>query len=897
MRDVRGAIEAAAGGTGGFVALRGEPGIGKTRLILEAVSLATSKGFATGRGAAIVESVALYHPWAEALRPLGLEHLLREEVQPRLVGVYLLSGSGLLAAKAEREGVRVQADLFAAMSSAVAAFLHDAITRAAGEVEGDLMRFAHGRRGVCVLRADGFALAALVEGRESEQLLADLRTAAEEIEAAAGDRVRRWRGDQEDHSAAERALRSLLDPGRYDGSQAQHDSQSRRLGLFENALRGIARKSESSPLLIALDDLQWADPSSLALLHHLARNIRAHRVLILGSYRVAGGDEDAELVNALGKMRREELLKEIDVTRLTPEECRALAEQELGRHSLPDAFFGVLARETEGNPLFVREVLRSLEGEGAIARDVSAGATLAHPLQHLQVPPRVRDVVARRLARLGREERALLDAASVFGTSFRGAHLARVAGEPEARVLRELTAIGRAHGIVRHDGREWRFDHSLLREVVYEELPPDLRELYHRSAADAIEALASNAIEFVAPALAHHYASGREPERALRFARLAAEAAERDLAPEQAAERYRFAVSVARGMTESPSWRQSLVALLMAAGRLDFDTGRWELAVESLEEAVRLAAPPDVPPATAAEARLGLGRVLARFNEFDRAEAMYRAALDLARESPGEGGGLLEARAMHGLGYVEWRRARYPESISLLEKALAAAERAGDRTLSALACIDLGNVRADRGEPERAAELQRRAIELMPPGNHLELSRAWNNLGDAMMKAKRWDDALAAFRECYEIGRRLSLRASVGWGAFNTAEVYLLTSRHREAMEWLSRAEEAMATVGDRIATLGIQRNYGQLYAFQGQWALAERHFDEAVRIARAIGVPHSVGEALAVYAGALLEQPGAPAKERAREMLDEAAEIFARLGISSWTSRVEELRAAAGQG
>src|SRR3990172_6716434 len=288
---LRALLRDAKEGKGSLLVLRGEAGIGKTRLVQETLALGLREGFATGLGTCLSETVALYHPWQEALRPIGLAHVLGEPPPPLLKAIYVIASGGRLVAEAEREGVASDPDLFASMLTAVGDFLRDALGSSV-DVEGPVLRMSTGKTGLVVRRAADFAIAALIEGHETEAFLDDLRDLAEGIGRKWGQALTGWDGQREKVVGMEAPLNGLLGSLKYRGAETMTmmtDATLRREVLFHNVLLGLQRKAEVQQVLLVLDDLQWSDPSSLALIHYVARNIRQHRVAILGTSRTEEG--------------------------------------------------------------------------------------------------------------------------------------------------------------------------------------------------------------------------------------------------------------------------------------------------------------------------------------------------------------------------------------------------------------------------------------------------------------------------------------------------------------------------------------------------------------------------------------------------------------------------------
>jgi predicted ATPase len=152
--------------------------------------------------------------------------------------------------------------------------------------------------------------------------------------------------------------------------KANLNFQQERDRLFESICELVIEISENRPLLLVLDDLQWADDGTLQVLHYLARNIRSHKVLILGTYCPEdlnnNGGKSNSLPETIRRMRIEKLFSEIKLNRFNEKCTTLMIESLVGKQSLPNGFSKMLFKESEGNPFFIEEVLKSLVNEGLI---------------------------------------------------------------------------------------------------------------------------------------------------------------------------------------------------------------------------------------------------------------------------------------------------------------------------------------------------------------------------------------------------------------------------------------------------------------------------------------------------------------------------------------------------
>lgn len=288
--------------------------------------------------------------------------------------------------------------------------------------------------------------------------------------------------------------RSIPDPPEVDPQRAE----TRLLVAVERLLH-----RQRAPFVIILEDLHWADPASVVVLQRLARSVTSSPWLVIASYR---DDERRGLPDELPGAER------LALPRLTRAEVAQLCGSMLGEVGTDPALVSLLARETEGNALFVVEAVRSLAEEaGALARIGARG----------QLPAQVaaggiQAVLRRRLARVPAPARALLTAAAVFGRELDLRVLAVAVGERSADIEADLAACT-ASAVLEVKEDTFRFSHDRLRGELLTALPEDERATWHGRIGEAIERVHAEDLDPHAAALAHHYAQAQVPRREAHF--------------------------------------------------------------------------------------------------------------------------------------------------------------------------------------------------------------------------------------------------------------------------------------------------------------------------------------------------------------------------------------------
>ncbi len=229
-------------------------------------------------------------------------------------------------------------------------------------------------------------------------------------------------------------------------------------------------------ILVVIDDLHSADRASLLLLHFLARELRSMRMLVIASYRDVEARMDAEAGELLSRIAREGMT--LSLSRLGPESVGSFLRKRSGAAlgANLDAVENTLFERTQGNPLFLTEMARLLDDQGAAA--IAAGA----------VPDGVRDVIRQRLRNVPVSARPLLDLAAVAGDEPDVALLAAASGRHTSDVDLTLSEAVRTGVLAVRAGRR-RFSHALVREVLYRDLDPENRRVLHGQVATALERL------------------------------------------------------------------------------------------------------------------------------------------------------------------------------------------------------------------------------------------------------------------------------------------------------------------------------------------------------------------------------------------------------------------------
>jgi predicted Ser/Thr protein kinase len=279
--------------------------------------------------------------------------------------------------------------------------------------------------------------------------------------------------------------------------------QQRRV-MFDAYTEYVRRATQKSAVVLLLDDLHWADESSLQLLLHLAPHLAALRVLAIGTYRDVELDTERPFARTLETLLRQRLATRITVKRLGASGVERMLATMSGAPP-PSSLVRVVHEETDGNPFFVEEVFQHLAEEGRLFDEHGHWKADLRP-DDIDVPEGVRLVISRRLERLGEDARRILTAAAVIGRSFSLDLLQAIVDASDDAVLDLVEQAERAHLLQAERGRDARYSfvHELIRSTLVSAMSLPRRQRLHAKIADALERLRSVTRDTHISMLAHH---------------------------------------------------------------------------------------------------------------------------------------------------------------------------------------------------------------------------------------------------------------------------------------------------------------------------------------------------------------------------------------------------------
>jgi class 3 adenylate cyclase/tetratricopeptide (TPR) repeat protein len=545
------------------------------------------------------------------------------------------------------------------------------------------------------------------------------------------------------------------------------------------------------PVAVLIDDLHWADASSLELLQHIARHTRVDRILLVGTYRDVEIHRQHPLEATLLTLNRERLVEEMPIRRLDFHDTTALIGAILGDAEPPLELVQLLYRQTEGNPFFIEEVVRSLVERGDVYRKGDRWEWRA--VEEIEVPKSIRAVIGQRLSRLSEGTQTVLREASVLGLAFTFKDLQGISNRSEDEVegaLEEAIVAGLVHETERE---AYAFNHGLTQATLYAELPSRRKRRLHRAAGEALSRLPERVRDRRAGELAWHFLEGDDPAQALPYTILAGDRARDVFAFSEAENHYRVALDLAHELGDVTSEAMVLERLAAVLRTI----ARYDEALQLLNDAVQLhRAAGNVKGERQATAHIGRVHALRGTPEdgirriralLDQIEAATDINGDTRGESPTAQPGVASLYAALANLYEEGER--FSDQLVAAERALELARAVGDERILAESEMWRAAALAELGDPDDARQMLEDVIPLAEStGDLLTLSRAFNLLAWVYSEAGQYDRERQYRERALETAERLGDPTRLEYMIQRLGWFHFMTGNWREARALFERA-------------------------------------------------------------------------------------------------------------
>ncbi|MBI3269008.1 MAG: tetratricopeptide repeat protein [Planctomycetes bacterium] len=598
------------------------------------------------------------------------------------------------------------------------------------------------------------------------------------------------------------------------------DPKLRKERLFDTILALLRKAGRKTPILLAFEDASWLDDLSLELVKLVAQNVEDAPVLVAVSCR---HERDLPSLNDIpGELR----------LRLgpLPEEAALTLSRELnGGAELPAAWNKPLLSRSNGNPLFLREILLALKQPGA-------------PTGVSRVPDSLTGLLLARVDRLAETDRTVLRAASVLGPRFKFSSLSSLTPLPAGRdALAE-----RMESLCKHDMLEreapgvdplYLFRQAMVQQVVYDTLPRSTRIVMHRRVATHFEKAEADKLDRYYELLCYHFEQGEEPLKLREYLIKAGDKALGAYANSQAIECFARAsalFAVAEPVQLEPTEVAQIFSVFQSWAEVLRIVGQYPQGVSVLSRALAVA--------EGRQDKVAARELLLRLGELNFLRGDYPASLKNAEETLRRADGDPEtlARAFNACGHIYRAVGDHENARKYVRKSYELLKRVGPKAKKkdlARTYQGLASVYLDEGLSDIAVKCLDRALDATRElGDRAELSRILLALGRAHLRRSDYEAALKAFQESLDIATGIGYREGIAANLDKMGQASLLVGQTVTAITYFKMALENLKKTGSQAGTGEVLNSMAEALTWTGEYPEALKSCDESLRIARQIG-------------------------------------------------------------
>jgi tetratricopeptide (TPR) repeat protein len=622
--------------------------------------------------------------------------------------------------------------------------------------------------------------------------------------------------------------------------------------MFETVLKIMVSISQKKPLVLFLDDVHWADTASLHLMHYLARNITNQNILILCAYRTeeldckksqGAIDSLQEIITRLGS---ENLFNTIELERLNQNESFRIVNSLLDVKNVPQEFASLIYNETEGNPFFIKEVLKTLIEDGALTnKNGKLKLNISH--EDIVIPVSIKDLIKLRLQKLDDVSLDVLEYASVIGNEFPLELLNNIIDIPESKlinILSNLTDAKFINDIQTNEGFTYEYTHNKIHEVIYKDLNDVKKKMIHLRLAKYLEDAKIDNIEEVVYDLAYHFYYGLDFDRALSYSIEGGEKAMRTYANKEALDLYNIGLNSLRRLDEklanTTHYKEKKIEILSKLGALNKTFGDWDKSLAYYEQLLPLCEEIKAVQ-TKAAAFVDIGWIYQQRNLSDEAEKYFNKSLEIAEKIKDE---QLAAEAYNGLGTVYESQGSFQKALDSYTISRKFAEKSQDLVNLAKAHNAFGRIYNLQGNHKKARKHNETSIYIFEKLNDLpELAKAYSSLGMTYYDMGNLKKNIEFNERCIELADQISDIRVKGYGLSNTVDALVKSNQLDLAEEYATSALQIFSKLDEQYMVALNHINFGIIFKQKKEWNKSVSHFKIAIEYLENLNVPYKLAE------------------------------------------------------
>ncbi|MFO7792185.1 MAG: BREX system ATP-binding domain-containing protein [Candidatus Saliniplasma sp.] len=639
---------------------------------------------------------------------------------------------------------------------------------------------------------------------------------------------------------------------------------SQRRAIFYETAQTIKKISEKSPLIIFIDDLQWADIGTLKLIHYLSENLEDSRVMLLGAFRPKDKDMNEFIVEIKRRMSRERNYDSIELEPLSWLQIREMISDLMGVDKVSSDFMNKLYEYCEGNPLFTEEYIKQLNDEDGTGPIKDLYPSLD---EDLEMPEVITGIIERRFQQLSTDGKKILRYGSVIGEEVPYKILVQISEMEELDILDCVDELIYANLWSEDEGEDkLMFSHPLVKMAAYRSISLLKRKKLHERVANTLKKVYEDEIEEYYSDLAMHLEKCGRTEEAIEYYMLTGDRDELVYAHEEAIEMYKKALELVESEPKEDMKEKILERLADVYNVLGFYNKSEEYYLEAMGST---------------EEKIKQQRIYRKMADIDLKKSSFDSSVKkvdhglnmIKTESSSEE----RCKLLKIKGWALKFKGKSKMAAEIFGEEMALAESLNDPKLIGEALHDLGTLHLRSGDYKNAEDHLKRSIEYRKEaGDERGLSKTYNNIAFVYKVFDDIDLSLEYSQKSLEIIKKIGDKRGMAVAFQNIGNLHFMKKEFKKAEDSHRRALEIFKRIDNQMGMAMAFDSIGLVYYEMGDMHKALEYHKKGLAISEDIGEDLGIALSSASLGTVLMEQDELG---DALGQYERALEIFGRLG------------------
>ncbi len=627
--------------------------------------------------------------------------------------------------------------------------------------------------------------------------------------------------------------------------------QSNNNNIYEDFTKFVDIVSSICPIVIVIDDLQWADAASLRLFHYLSSHINKFSVVLLGisrsdRYDLQENGKPTYLTDILARMHREDLFEYVDLNKFSRENSDQLINKVLVNTALSDEFYDEIFHETKGNPFFILETVKSLQENGGITLENGIWID-THIDFKMEVPSRVEDIFIRRLSTITDEEREILQVAAVAGYKFDPLVVGNILEIPKIRLLKILERMERELGLIHSDSKLYRFEHPMLADLLYNEISSLLCQEYHLLIAEYLNKVHGSKLDSMTGDAAEHYRKGGNIDKAIPLLYQAGMRAFKIFAYRESSLFFEHLLDILDENEIQPDKDMPLIDLYFKLGICYEEVGRWQEGIETYHKLANLAQEQEDFDKQA-NAVMRIGRLHDKLGKWNLVMDSYEKCLELADTHDLKN---IKSRIYNNMGIYFFHKGDLDSALDHFQESITKVDSERGEFDKAHAYTNIGIIaNILRGPNSVALDNFKKALEIYEKKNSTRnIARVYQNIGMVYSDRGDWTQAIEAFENCLKFTTETDEKQLRSLCYLNLGKTYARQRNQSKAKSYTEKALKMCRRMHDVLGIAEAYHIYSIIYGNDQEFNKAEKYLEESIKINKEKDFQDGLAETYETYA------------------------------------------------